>query len=737
MSKTTPTDMDERIVPSGDTYDRSDDTATGDDDWLQLAADNFTTARAYQDASLTVQWERNADHFNSNHFRRSNYLTKQYRGRSRLFRPLSRAAERASSAAFGQAMFSNKDLIDVVAANQNDPMQVAAARIMKQILQYRLTKTIPWYLTAMGAWQDTRVYGPCCTYTTWDFSEQEIDVEVPVEDVLGNEIPGRTKTEKQTVAVKDSPRIDMIPPENLLLDPECDWRDPINTSPYVIRLVPMHLNDIQAKMKATDSKTGQPDWKELTEGEILSASRDSYNTVRQAREGDNRPDKTDAQDRSEYTVVWAHENFVRRNGEEYVYWTLGTNFMLTEPTPLREVYHTGKRPLTYGYSIIEAHKFSPNSATELVSGLQASINDVANLRMDNIRLALNKRYIIRRGATVDLEALMRSVPGGGILTDDPERDVKVVETRDVTSSSYQEQERLETEANDLSGTMMGSSVQNNENLNETVGGMQLLADGANALSEFDIRTFIETWAKPQLELVVQYIQAYETDEVIFSNSFEEAFKELGQVYDLEGLGLEKPGEGSPEETVSAYNDKIQILKNQVLNDKMTLNVNVGLGATSPKRKVDSINYALGAIAQMPEQLARIDGDEITKEIFAAMGFQDGSRFLKGQGAGDKEQELSEEDINAAYEQGAQEAANQEKMARIELDREIAMAKIQSQEKIEQMKLAMQEGLTMAQIQTKLQIEQTKDQTRRDQVAMSEGNKRNELEFKRTTGKPGI
>ena len=117
------------------TFEEMANDFSNDSEWLQLAADNFTSARYYQDAALTVQWERNADHFNSNHFRRSNYLTRQFKGRSRLFRPLSRSAERSSSASFGQAMFSNLDLVDVVAANQNDPMQVAAARIMKQVLQ--------------------------------------------------------------------------------------------------------------------------------------------------------------------------------------------------------------------------------------------------------------------------------------------------------------------------------------------------------------------------------------------------------------------------------------------------------------------------------------------------------------------------------------------------------------------------------------------------------------------------
>ena len=737
MTSRSPTDINAPLETGVSSIDVINYNEATDSQWLSLAASNFTTARYYQDASLTTQWERNADHFNNKHYRRSVYNSRQYKNRSRLFRPLTRAAERSSSATFATAMFTNMDLIDVTPSNYNDPLQVASARIMKEILQFRLTKTIKWYLTCMGAWQDTRVYGPCCTYTTWDYIETKIETEVPEEDVMGKPIPGRMKKVKKIVVLKDEPRIDMIPVENLLLDPQCDWRDPIGTSPYVIRLVPMHLDDVEAKMDQKDPKTGLPVWRKLSRGDILSASRDSYNTVRQAREGDNRPDKTDAQDRTEFEVVWAHENFVRVGGEEWVYWTLGTEFLLSDPTPLREVYHTGKRPLTYGFSVVETHKFSPSSTTELIAGLQTAVNDVANLRMDNIRLALNKRYIIRRGATVDLEALMRSVPGGGIMTDDPEKDIKVVETRDVTASSYREQERLETESNDISGTFMGAAVQNNQAMNKTVGGMELLAAGTNSISEMDIRTFVETWVKPQLELLIQYIQAYETDDVIFSNAFEEAFKEMGQTYDLDRLGLAEVADDAEDEDRIKHDQNIDNLKNKVLNDKMTINVNVGLGATSPQKKIELITYAISAIANMPDQVARLDGDEVSKEIFAAAGYQDGAKFIKGMGPGNKDQELTEADLQEAFEQGTLEGQDKHKMAAIDVQFELGMKKIQMEENIRLAEIASKEGITVAQLESKTGIERMKDKTRRDQTAMSEGNKRNELEYKRTTGKPGI
>ena len=740
MTKTNPTDTDYPLdtMTEGATVEEFDAPEDNTDQmWLDLAASNFNTAKSYQDAALTTQWERNADHFNSRHYRRSVYNSKQFRGRSRLFRPLTRAAERSASAQFAGAMFSNMDLVDVQPVNQNDPMQVASAHVMKSILQYRLTKSIKWYLTCMGAWQDTRVYGPCCTYTNWEFVEREVTSKRRKKDALGEELGDlgsllssdepQYEDVTEMEVIKDEPVIEMLPPENLLLDPECDWRDPVNSSPYAIRLVPMHLDDILAKMEAKDDKTKNQQWIKYSIGEILSVGNDKYNSVRQAREGDERPDKTDAQERDEFKVIWCHENYVRLGGDEYVYWTLSTGFLLTQPTPLKDVYHTGKRPLTYGFSVIEAHRFSPSSTTELISQLQTGVNDIANLRTDNVKLCLNKRYIIRRGAAVDLESLMRSVPGGGIVTDDPERDVKVIDTRDVTGSSYREQERLETESNDLSGTFMGGSVQNNRALNETVGGMEMLSEGANAISEFDIRTFVESWVRPQLELLIQYIQAYETDDVIFHTAFDEAFKKLGYKYNAEESS-------SPTEFTQ---DDVESIKNSVLNDKLTINVNIGLGATSPQKKIDMIKYTLDALVNIPGQVERLDGDEIAKEIFSAAGFQNGARFIKGNKPGEEEKKVTEQDVQEAYEQGVEAGTDAAKMAGVEAVKEVGMRKIEIEDKLRTQEMQSKERIALGSGQTKMDGEGIKSKDRRDIAASQSKIKQEELEYKRNTGKPGI
>ena len=738
MSKTVPQDVDYPIDTDNEQASVSVDAEVdlnNDAMWVDLAASNYKTAKNYQEAALSSQWERNADHFNSRHYRRSIYNSKQFKGRSRLFRPLTRAAERSSSASLASALFSNVNIVKVNPNNHNDPMQVASAQIMEQIVAYRLEKTIPWYLTALGAWQDTRVYGPCCTYTSWNYQEREVTrvVKTPVLDVMGMEIDGRfDETETKDVeVVVDEPVIEMIPPENLFLDPECDWRDPISSSPYVIRLKPMHLDDILARMESEDDKTSNQQWITHSKEAILSVAGDEYNQVTQSREGDERPSKSDSQERDEFKVIWVHENFVRLQGEEYVYWTLGSRLLLTEPTPLADVYHTGKRPLTYGFSIIEAHRFSPSSPTELIAGLQTGVNDIANLRFDNVKLALNKRYIIRRGAAVDLESLMRSVPGGGIVTDDPERDIKVIDTRDVTGSSYREQERLETESNDLSGTFMGGAVQNNRAMNETVGGMEMMNEGASAISEFDIRTFIESWVKPQLELLIQYIQAYETDDVIFHNSFDEAFKKLGYKYESNGSVTQQGEEKFSQADVAS-------IKDTVLNQKLTITVNVGLGATSPQKRIDMLTHVMKSLEAMPEQLQRLDGDEIVKEIFAAAGFQDGERFIKGGKPGEEEKpEITEEQLEEARQQGIQEGTDAAKMANVQMLDKIGTAKIASLEK--QTTETNQTKIQVAQIekQHREAIEGRKNQSFRDSEAVKSKDRKEELNFKERTGKPGI
>src|SRR5258708_681455 len=91
----------------------------------------------------------------------SKYLSSDYAYRSRLYRPKSRAMVRKSEAQTAAAFFSNEDVVTIIAEDDDDQKQQASAEILKSLLQHRLTKTIPWFLTLLGARQDAEVMGIC------------------------------------------------------------------------------------------------------------------------------------------------------------------------------------------------------------------------------------------------------------------------------------------------------------------------------------------------------------------------------------------------------------------------------------------------------------------------------------------------------------------------------------------------------------------------------------------------
>lgn len=716
------------------------DLQAGEGYWLALARDAYENSTDYLDANIRKQWDEAMAHQNNQHAPGSKYHSDAYRLRSKTFRPKTRTNNQTAEAAFAKAMFSTADLVQVQPNNDNDEAQRASAEMVGYLLDHRLNHDIKWYLTAMGAYQDARVYGVCATYQYWDYYEVADDPEpagmvqaaqprpdeadelednpataeyeqyadagnTPQEDsftngalgsdTLRDRLPKPVAAEPRVRVLRDRPAIDMLPPENLRFEPNADWRDPINSSPYVVRLVPVHCDEALTRIEGNG-------WTAYTADQLIRASNDTdtgTDATRQNRAGEDRSDPMQQAnaERNEFTMVWLHENFVRIGGQDYVFWTCGTSLLLSEPTPIEDVYpHLayGERPMTLGVITIESHRNYPMSPTNLIAPLQAQTNDVSNQRMDNVQLVLNKRYLVRRqsgGKGIDLAALGRSVPGGSVMTSNPETDVRVLETNDVTSSAYQEQDRLDLAIDELSGAFSQQTVQNNRNLNETVGGMEMMNAGASDVTEYAIRTFIETWVEPTLSQLARLEQFYETDERLMALAEEQA--QLAQ----------RAGQS--------------VLLDEMLRQQMTVRVNAGFGKTDPMKRLNSLNMALQSVAGLPTALMRVQEDEVIKEVFGAAGYRDGQRFFvpaeefeppQG-GDPDKQQELQ------FKQQQAQMQAEMDQM-RLQMEQERWQAELALKRELEMMKLALDENKTMAQLQAQLGMKQMDDKTKRDTEA---------------------
>lgn len=579
-------------------------------DYLKLAKDAFEKSTSYLDTNYRKAWEDNLRMFQSKHPKDSKYLSESYKHRSKIFRPKTRSVIRKNEAAVATAFFSNTDVLSVDPVNYQSREQIAGAELMKEVVNYRLTKTVPWFMILIGGFQDAQVSGVVASYQYWKYKVRKTKQMTPLVDPMtgqpmmgldGN--PLEREVEKVEI-LEDKPCIELLPIENIRIDPSADWLDPIGTSPYVIRLVPMYVTDILDMMDNEDDKTHQPKWRKYTEEEIKEI-KNSYDSTRVIREKDRQDsDEPDNKPLGAYEIVWVHENFMKTRDGEVVYFTLGTEKMLSDPKPVEEVYYHGN-PVTLGCAIIETHRPMPSALTELGGELQKEANEIVNQRLDNVKLALNKRFIAKRGAQVDLQSLVRNVPGSVTLATDPITDVREVEFNDVTASSYQEQDRLDVAFDELMGNFSSGSVLTNRKLNETVGGMNIMNSGASQLTEYLIRTFTETWVEPVLRKLVKMEAEYETDEIILAIAADRA--DLFQKY-----GVSK-------------------VTDSLLNQDLTLTVNVGMGATDPKQKLASLIAASKTYAEIRQMLPDANMEEFKKEIFGLAGHKDGIRFFQGQG----------------------------------------------------------------------------------------------------------
>jgi hypothetical protein len=585
--------------------------ATSDSWCIRKALDIYVNSRNYLDSNITLGWERNLFHFHGQHGPSTPYTRRDWK-RSRTFRPKTRANVKAQEAAHAAAAFATQDYLDIQAQDPTNEQEVISAAVNKALLQTRL-ELVPWnwFITAQGAWQDTKNYGVCISHQYWRF-EQTKEV-VPVFDDEGRPIMAPRGEngeyvpmgEEQSKTTYDMPVCDLIPPECFLFDPMCDWRNPSQTSPYLCYMMGLYAGDVVKRMNMPDPKTGQPVWRHYTIQQIISASRENVdNRTRRAREGYYRVDPTTEKASDEYTMVWAHLNVCRENGVDVAWWTLGTELVLTTPVPLTEMYphlHPGERPFVVGFSAIESHRNYPDGDVAQMAQLQEEINSVANQRLDNVRLVLNKRYFIRRGSQMDLDALMRNVPGGGVMTNDPEKDVQVINTPDVTSSAYQEQDRLAQDLDDLVGGFGQASIAAGGKQMDRAGSMDVLQGAAGAVQDYGIKLFFETWMTPVLRQLVRLEQMYETDHTVLAIAAKST--PLWQRFGTD------------------------LVTDELLQQNLTVRINVGIGNTDPVKRVQKLTFGISQVAQLPDMARRIKSMEIANEIFGALGYKDASRFF--------------------------------------------------------------------------------------------------------------
>ena len=571
-------------------------------DWVGIARNAFDASESWMQVNTRSTWAKSMAHYHSQHAADSPALLESNKSRANYFWPKSRTLVRAIQAAACSAFFTSADVVAIEAEDQDDGVQREAASFMRELINYRLAQTIPWYQLLLGGVAEAAVLGTIISHQSWEYDEEITIIGLEVDPVSGETfeiIESKTK--------KDEPAIRLVPAENLRLSAAANWLDPINSSPYLIELIPMFLGDVQDKIeKGALSDSEEAPWKNVGMSALLSSSsKDTIDTVANARAGRGRIDPKTLGDENvdAFKIVWIHRNIVRRDGKDWLFYTVGTNTLLSDPVPLANVipWAKGKRDYALGKMEVEVDKVYSSSPVEIISGMQKAVNELKNQRYDNVRQVLNRRYLYRQGNQVDVRALARNAPGSLIgisATGNGSLDnyVTPLPTQDVTGSSYQEEDRIALAMDDLSGSMAGSTVNANRKMNETVGGMQLMQEAGNQVREMELRTVTKTWVENVIKQLVQLEAMYETDETVMKVALKKA--------------------------------KLLRITSQYFDHNFAVRVNVGMGAVSPTQRMQKIQSAVTAtVSLIPDAAIAINGREIAKEIFGAAGYDNGDRFF--------------------------------------------------------------------------------------------------------------
>lgn len=578
-----------------------------DQEFLQMVTEATSQSAFYSNQINRRAWERAYKAYRQEHFHGSKYTTPDFRNRSRLFIPKTRSAVRKDLAATSASMFGTVDPVECTPGNEADPVQAGSAAVIKELVSYRTDSAngkaaIPWFLTVMGARQTSLMTGFCVTKQCW-----KLKLRRAGEEEFEDEETGEKRKRDVWKPYIDRPDSILIPPENTIIDPACDWTDPSQDSAYFIIKYPMRIDEIRQNQRDPRNP-----WRKLSDSVLRSAGENAKMeaaSIRRARDqGLDRYEQT--AESADFDVIWVCETFLRTAGEDWTFFSIGDKELLTDVRPVHEVYpeQGGERPITFGYGSFEAFCVFPQAAVESWQMLQQEANDVRNLTLDAFKQNVMPVTKVVRGRQIDLDQLKRRGQGTSIMVTEKD-DVSWERPPDVPSAAQYVKQQLDIDFDDLAGQQNYGTVQDNNALGKTLGGLKLAAGAANAVQEFDIRVWIETWAEKAIRQIVRLEQFYESDETVLALCGERA-----KLFDKHG---------------------IEEINDDLLQNDVTVRISVGLGAGDPMQRLQKFqsatSIALPLLQMDPDFMSgkkRLNSEAMMQEVYGGVGYRDGGkRFI--------------------------------------------------------------------------------------------------------------
>lgn len=493
------------------------------------------SARNFFESEISTNWQNALKHWQGTH------LKTPIKGRSQLFIRKPRTIAQRIQAGLLDAFFSNSDeLVSVIPGRKTmqqpvvdpatgqpaiDPntgqpaMQPgpspdeAAARIRQAWLNYRLTTTIPWFRIVHSAIDDLVVFNMAVAEVSWvkRIERYEIQDERPeIDPATGQPIMGpdgqpmvrKLPPKTEELILQDEPRVRLIVPERIRIDPRADWIDPF-AGQFFIHEDYIYFQDI-AQLAEGDPLI---DMGEVGASPSVSRSEGAEGVIDQQRRNFTW-EQFDEPDRKEILVG---KYFYKVAGKWWIAWLDGDGRVLRKPDMVREGH--AKPGYVIGVLEPESHVMYGDSKLTQLKDYFIFKNTWRNLRVDNAVRIMNRHTFYNRDADVDVASLVNKRAGGLTAVSGSVRDaIGQEEMPDIGSSGYNEETMVDRDIEEGSVTdiSQGLTTRTKELATQTIAREQ----NANVKEAVNIRIVGETFIQAVAEMLLALGDQYESDQAI-------------------------------------------------------------------------------------------------------------------------------------------------------------------------------------------------------------------------------
>lgn len=379
-----------------------------------------------------------------------------------------------------------------------EPDAASKLRLVDQTFEYLFDRQRLFW-TVQGWIKDSLIYGQSYLKVGWKHRKQRVKkmvMEVVGEEIVENEV-------EEDKIIQDEVDVQNVEMRDLYFARDAKFPDLFGSSKYVIHVIRKRLSELVAMRDAGI-------YKHFTEDE-LSPEYDENTPQQQKSQAIDRSEDT-SYDRDPDPVVKVYEYWE----DDRVITTANHRVLLRdEPNPFKIAGKVPKKPFVSCIDNIMPGELFQIGEAEPLEHNQVEMSTLRRQRTDNNSIIINKMFLFNKSADVDIEAMRLARPGGGVGADPPDGNLRnaiiPIEHGNINGASYQEQESLDKDSQDISG-LLDYAVGSAPERRETATTVQLLQTAANQRFDLKVRNYSHSFVELAV-MIYERLKQFQTQPI--------------------------------------------------------------------------------------------------------------------------------------------------------------------------------------------------------------------------------